>query len=245
MTNRRLSRKQKRQTQNDVDHILNKKFAMKTISPLTNNQEHMFYSYEKDKHIAAIGSAGSGKTFLSLYLALTDVLEKNEYEKVIIVRSAVQTREQGFMPGGLNEKMGYYEAPYEDIVNDLFERGDAYSILKQKGMLKFMSSSFVRGLTFDNAIIIVDECQSQTYHELSSIITRVGESSKIIFCGDTKQDDLKTSKNRFDVTGLPEFLKVISTINDFEIIRFTTDDIVRSGLVKKFIIAEERVLEAA
>jgi predicted ribonuclease YlaK len=162
-SNRRLSRKEKRRQIRDLDHmvnILNQKFSMRKIQPITETQEILFESYKQGYNIAAIGTAGTGKTMCAMYLALKDVLEEKEYEKVIIVRSAVQTREQGFMPGNLGEKMSYYEIPYVDIVNDLFGRGDAYQIMKQKNMLQFMSSSFVRGLTFDNSIIIVDECKS-------------------------------------------------------------------------------------
>jgi phosphate starvation-inducible protein PhoH len=148
------------------------------------------------------------------------------------------------MPGSKQQKEAVFEAPYTDIVNDLFGRGDAYQILKAKGMIRFMTSSFVRGLTFDNAIIIVDECQSMTYHELDTIITRVGESSKIVFCGDTKQDDLIISRNKADVSGLAEFLNVLNNISSFATIQFTPEDIVRSGLVKEYILAKEQLLAA-
>jgi phosphate starvation-inducible protein PhoH len=239
---RRLTRKQRRQMDNETDHIMNTKFSMKRITPMTETQKLLFESYRKGKNIIAIGSAGTGKTYVSLYLALEDILGNTEYEKVIIVRSAVQSREQGFMPGSLNEKMSFYETPYVDIVNDLFGRGDAYQILKQKNMLQFMSTSFVRGLTFDNAIIIVDESQSCNFHELDSVITRVGEGSKIIFCGDTKQDDLKHGgKNRIDVSGLKDFVNIVDKIDLFEIVKFNTNDIVRSGLVKKYLIMKEEL----
>ena len=149
------------------------------------------------------------------------------------------------MPGSKEQKEALYSVPYSDIVNDLFGRGDAYQILQQKGMVKFMTSSFVRGLTFDNAIIIVDECQSMTYHELDTIITRVGESSKIVFCGDTRQEDLATSRNRAEVSGLRDFLRVIQKVDSFETIQFTPEDIVRSGLVKEYILAKERIQKIA
>lgn len=245
MSTKRLTRRQKRQQEAQIDNVLNKKFSMKRIHPMTKTQQDLFAAYSKGNNIANIGSAGTGKTYVSLYLALEDVLEKEEYEKIIIVRSTVQAREQGFMPGGPKEKLEHFEAPYIDITNDLFDRGDAYQILKQKGMLQFISTSFIRGLTWDNAIVIVDEIQNMTYEELRTIITRVGESSKIIFCGDTRQDDLRNSRNRLDRSGLGNFMKVIEQIDDFNIISFTRDDIVRSGLVKKFIITEERVLEYA
>jgi len=239
---RRLSRKEKARQARELDHqvsILNQKFGMRKIKPLTPTQEDLFSSYRSGNNIAAIGTAGTGKTMCALYLALNDVLQRGEYEKVVVIRSAVQTREQGFMPGSQSQKEAVFEAPYTDIVNDLFGRGDAYNILKSKGMMKFMTSSFVRGLTFDNTIIIVDECQSMTYHELDTIITRVGESSKIVFCGDTKQDDLEISRNRADVSGLSEFLRVLNKVDSFDCITFTPEDIVRSGLVKEYILAKE------
>lgn len=245
---RRLSRREKTRKDRDSDHmmqILNTKFGMKQIKPLTPAQSNLFNSYKQGYNLAAIGTAGTGKTMCATYLALQDVLEKGEYEKIVIIRSAVQTREQGFVPGTLQQKEAIFEAPYVDIVNDLFGRGDAYQILKQKGMIKFTTSSNIRGLTFDNSVIIVDECQSMNYHELDTIITRVGESSKIIFCGDTAQDDLKQGKNRADVSGLAMFLRVLNGIESFETVKFGIDDIVRSGLVKEYIIAKERILEAA
>jgi len=238
---RRLSLREKQRQERDQEHmvtILNNNFGMREIRPMTNTQSDMFDSYKEGYNIAAVGSAGTGKTMCAMYLALNDVLKKGGYEKVIIVRSAVQTREQGFMPGSKAEKEALYSVPYSDIVNDLFGRKDAYKILEGKGMIEFMTSSFVRGLTFDNAIIIVDECQSMTYHELDTIITRVGEGSKIVFCGDTRQNDLEISRNRSDVSGLAEFLNVISRIKSFETIKFTSADIVRSGLVKEYILKE-------
>lgn len=244
---RRLSRREKQREARELEHmvgILNQNFSMRKIKPLTPTQSDLFQSYREGYNIAAIGTAGTGKTMCAMYLALNDVLQRGGYDQVIVIRSAVQTREQGFMPGSKAQKEAVFEAPYTDIVNDLFGRGDAYQVLKQKGMMKFMTSSFVRGLTFDNSIIIVDECQSMTYHELDTIITRVGESSKIVFCGDTKQDDLEISRNRADVSGLAEFLSVLNRIDSFDTIKFTYHDIVRSGLVKEYIMAKEELLAA-
>ena len=220
---------------------LDTKFSMRDISPMTDTQEDMFDSYRAGYNIAAIGTAGTGKTMCGLFLGLSDILNDDDYDQVIIVRSAVQTREQGFMPGTQAQKEAVYAVPYADIVNNLFGRGDAWEILKQKHSVKFMTSSFVRGLTFDNSIIIVDECQSMTYHELDSIITRVGDSSRIIFCGDTAQDDLAGSRNRNDTSGLAEFIKVLKRMDhSFKIVQFGIEDIVRSGLVKEYIIAKEK-----
>ena len=238
---RRLSPKEKRLLKRKQKGTLDTKFSMRNISPMTTTQEDMFDSYNAGYNIAAIGTAGTGKTMCGLYLGLSDILNDDNYDQVIIVRSAVQTREQGFMPGTQAQKEAVYSVPYADIVNNLFGRGDAWEILKQKHSVKFMTSSFVRGLTFDNSIIIVDECQSMTYHELDSIITRVGETSRIIFCGDTAQDDLATSRNRNDTSGLGDFINVLKRMDhSFKIVQFGIEDIVRSGLVKEYIIAKER-----
>lgn len=244
---RRTSFKERRRQEKTINGTLNNKFSMRRIDPITATQEDLFESYRNGYNLAAIGTAGTGKTMCALYLGLYDVLTRPEFKKLIIVRSAVQTREQGFMPGSLQQKEAVFTVPYTNIINDLFQRGDAWDILKQKHTVEFMSSSFVRGLTFDNAIIVVDECQSMTYHELDSIITRVGENSRIIFCGDTKQDDLQGSRNRNDVSGLSNFLDVLYDIPSFKVVSFGIDDIVRSGLVREYIIAKERVdqLQAA
>jgi predicted ribonuclease YlaK len=234
---RRISQKERRRLAKNG--TLDRKFSMRPIQPITDTQAEMFDDYRTGYNIAAVGTAGTGKTMCALYLGLNDVMNKEDYDQVVIVRSAVQTREQGFMPGSQAQKESVYSVPYADIVNDLFGRGDAWEILKQKHQVRFMTSSFVRGLTFDNSIIIVDECQSMTYHELDSIITRVGETSKIIFCGDTAQDDLQGSRNRNDISGLSEFTKVLGRIPSFSVIKFGIEDIVRSGLVKEYIIAKE------
>jgi phosphate starvation-inducible protein PhoH len=238
---RRLTTKERKRQERDKNGTLNSKFSMKQIKPITKTQEDMFHSYKSGYNIAAIGTAGTGKTMCALYLALQDVLQTEEYDQIIIIRSAVQTREQGFMPGTQAQKEAIYSVPYSDITCDLFGRGDAWDILKQKRQVRFMTSSFVRGLTFDNSIIVVDECQSMTYHELDSIITRVGESSKIIFCGDTRQDDLAGSRNKNDVSGLRDFLRVLNNIPSFKTIQFDVNDIVRSGLVKEYIVAKEKI----
>lgn len=238
-----MSKKKLLAMQKQDEHILKNKMVLKDIKPMTKKQADLFEIYNRDiDGLSAIGSAGTGKTMCALYLALKDVIEDNLYDKIIIVRTAVQTRDQGFLPGKLSEKMEQYETPYIDIVNDLYDRSDAYKLLKDKGYIEFMSSSFVRGLTFNNAIIIFDECQNANYQEMRSVITRVGENSRIIFCGDTKQDDLQASKNKNDKSGLASFLNVLRNIDGgFPVVEFSKEDIVRSGLVKKFIIAEEEM----
>jgi predicted ribonuclease YlaK len=216
-------------------------FTLKAVSPLTENQHNTFDSYNTGKHLLLIGSAGTGKTYVALYLALKDIMEISEYKQIIIIRSTVQSRDQGFMPGNDKQKASYFESPYVDIVNDLFNRGDAYQTLTNKGVLKFMTTSFIRGMTFDDSLIIVDECQSCNFHELDTIMTRVGKNSRILFCGDVKQDDLKVgNRNKNDTSGLGDLIYITKNIKSFDIVEFSLNDIVRSGLVKEYLIAKER-----
>ena len=212
-----------------------------TFEPLTENQKLFFEAYKRQDYFMMLsGSAGVGKSFIALYKSLEEVLDKsNPFKKIIIVRSAVQGRDLGFTPGSVEEKMSLYEQPYHQICETLFGRKDAYTRLSEQGYIEFVSTSFLRGCTFDDAIVIVDECQSMTFHELSSIVTRVGYRSKIIFCGDTKQNDL--IKNKHDTSGLGDFVRVATTMKEFTRIHFTPEDIMRSSLVKSWIIACEKL----
>lgn len=212
---------------------------LQTFEPLTANQANFFEAYKRgDYFMALLGSPGVGKTFLSLYRAIEDVMSRDTpYKEIVIVRSAVQVRDQGFMPGDINEKMEIYEAPYHDIFATLFQRKDAYERLKEQHYVRFISTTALRGVTFDSAIVVVDECQSMTFHELSTVISRTGDRSKIIFVGDLKQNDLVKSRN--DVSGLRLFLDVAYTMKEFSPVTFTPDDIVRSSLVKSWIMACE------
>lgn len=209
------------------------------FNPLSDNQRQAYDRWKDGKNLMLLGAAGSGKTYLALNFALEE-LESGQslVRKVIIVRSAVTVRDIGYLPGSAKEKMRQYELPYISIVNDIYGRGDAYDIMRNKGKVEFSPTSFLRGLTFDNSIIIVDECQNLSPNELHTIVTRVGENTKIIFCGDTKQDDL-TSERYKEVSGLRNFAKIIDKIDDFSTITFTHEDIVRSGFVKEYIIAKE------
>ena len=228
------------------EFVAQSRLTLQPINPLTDAQAKMCNLYYNDDIdcLAALGSAGTGKSYVAMALALEDVITEKNFDRVIIIRSAVQTREMGHMPGDLTEKMSYYEGPYADIVSDLTGKKEAYKQLKERGKIEFMTSSFVRGLTFDNAVIIIDEAQSCNAHELKSIITRVGDNSKIIICGDTKQDDLAQSRNKMDKSGLNEVVSILNRVKSFGLVKFSTEDIVRSGFVREFLIAEEE-LEAA
>jgi len=218
-----------------------KQDQLKKFDPLTDNQKKFFDAYKRgDYFVALLGSPGVGKTFLAVYKALEEVLDKsNPFKQVVVIRSAVQVRDQGYVPGDLNEKMEMYEVPYKEICQTLFDRNDAWDRLKEQHYARFISTSAIRGISIDEAIIIVDECQSMSWHELSSIITRVGHRSKIIFVGDLKQNDLIKNKN--DVSGLANFLEVARHMNEFTQIIFTPEDIVRSSLVKSWIISCEKL----
>ena len=217
-----------------IDHL-------RTFEPLTENQQK-FFDYHKrgDYFIALLGSPGTGKTFLSLYKSLEEVLDKqNNYEQLVVVRSAVQVRDQGFLPGSIDEKMELYEIPYKEICATLFNRNDAWDRLKEQGYARFISTTAVRGISIEDSIVIVDECQNLTWHELYSIMTRIGQRSKIIFVGDVLQSDL--IKSKYDVSGLLDFLQVARTMQEFSEITFTSADIIRSSLVKSFILACEKM----
>ena len=177
--------------------------VLNEVEPLTANQLRAF---ESQKHLVLHGVAGTGKTFVACYLAFDD-MSKQEYRQLVIIRSAVPTRDMGFLPGSDKEKSAVYEEPYKDVAIDLFQRGDAYQILKQKGLVHFMTTSFIRGITLHNAVIIIDECQNMTFHELDSIITRVGKNCRIIFCGDFRQDDFHNKRG--EQSGLSEFLNIL------------------------------------
>ena len=212
------------------------------IEPITENQKILFNSYDARKNIIAYGAAGTGKTFVTLYNALKDVLDENTpYEKIYIVRSLVATREIGFLPGDHEDKSDIYQVPYKHMVKYMFQMpSDAdfemlYGNLKAQGTIKFWSTSFIRGTTLDNSIVIVDEFQNLNFHELDSIMTRVGDNSKIMFCGDATQSDLTKTNDR---NGIVDFMKILTSMPSVDIIEFGLDDIIRSGLVKEYLVAK-------
>ena len=197
------------------------------LEPLTRNQ---VLAFESERNLLLHGVAGTGKTFISCYLAFDD-MTKGVYKQLIIIRSAVPTRDIGFLPGSEKEKASVYEEPYKDIAVELFQRGDSYEILKTKGLLHFMTTSYLRGITLKDAVIIVDECQNMSFHELDSIVTRVGTNCRVIFCGDFRQADL--AKN-----GLQDFIRVLKAMDQFDLIDFEIKDIVRSDFVREYITAK-------
>ena len=215
---------------------------MRDIEPLTDNQKTLFEAYAKDQNLVAYGVAGTGKTFITLYNALQDVLNpETPYEKVYIVRSLVATREIGFLPGDHDDKSYLYQIPYKHMVKYMFEMPSEadfnmlYGNLKAQDTIDFWSTSFIRGTTFDKTIVIVDEFQNLNYHELDSIMTRVGAQSKIMFCGDASQSDLIKTNER---NGIIDFMQILRIMSSVDVIEFGVEDIVRSGLVKEYILAK-------
>jgi len=242
MATERLTRKQKRvqrqQGQGQEESVQRNNLSLKHFDPLTANQKLTYQSFNQ-KNLMLHGMAGTGKSFISLYLALKEVIKTDSpFKKVVIVRSVVPTRDMGFLPGNNKEKAKVYEAPYYAICTELFGRGDAYEVLKSRGIIDFISTSFIRGITLNDCVIVVDEIANLTLHELDSIITRVGKNCKIVFCGDFSQSDFTRDQDR---NGLKDFMKIIDRMKSFEFIEFNEDDIVRSAMVKEYIISKHRL----
>jgi|AntDeeMinimDraft_6_1070357.scaffolds.fasta_scaffold09855_2 predicted ribonuclease YlaK len=225
----------KKLTQHDLESFPNPTYPQK---------QYIDSHYRDTSVILQIGSAGTGKTAIAMYCSLSDVFDNSTpYDKIAIFRSAVQGRDVGFMPGDNNEKNESYEGPYESLCDELMKfKTNNYDNLKASGYIEFHNTSFLRGMTFNDTILIVDECQNMTYQELSTIITRVGVRSKIIFCGDVRGKQLDLYK-RNDVSGLDEFLNVVNRMpsTSIDIVTYTPSDIVRSGIVKEFLLAEEEL----
>jgi hypothetical protein len=239
----RLTRKEKRilrQTGDRGNNIQEKlNFKLKYVEPLTKNQRLSFEAYDSGKNLMLHGMAGTGKSYISMYLALKEVLSDNSnYKKVVIVRSVVPTRDMGFLPGNSKEKAKVYEAPYTAICTELFGRGDSYEYLKNKGIIEFISTSFIRGITLNDCIIVVDEIANMTLHELDSVITRVGKNCRIVFSGDFRQSDFTKEHER---NGLVDFMRIIEKLKSFTFIDFNEQDIVRSAMVKDYIIQKDRL----
>lgn len=229
-----MSKRKAKQYQRQLEMEAKNPFELRGVSPLTPNQERTFNSYHKGYNLILHGYAGTGKSYISLYLALEEILSgKSSYDKVVIVRSVVPSRDMGFLPGSMKEKIRIYAEPYKEIVDDLFGRGDGYQILEMKNMLQFTTTSFLRGLTFNNAIVIVDEIQNMTFPEIDTVMTRLGDNSRVIFSGDFRQTDLVHDR---DKSGIHTFINITKRMSGFEYVEFEKQDIVRSGLVRDYII---------
>jgi phosphate starvation-inducible protein PhoH and related proteins len=229
MAKKTRKNQQNNNQQNPVQH-----FELRTIKPLTPNQQKTFEAYNQGQNLMLHGFAGTGKTFCALYLALKEILSgKSNATKIVIIRSVVPSRDMGFLPGSIRDKIAIYEEPYKEICDDLFGRGDGYGILKMKKLIEFTTTSFLRGLTFNEAIVIVDETNNMTYQEIDTVMTRLGNNSRIIFCGDYRQSDLVKPHEK---TGITQFMAVTKRIPSFAHVEFQKEEIIRSGVVRDYII---------
>jgi phosphate starvation-inducible protein PhoH len=240
---KRLTRKQKRMMQQmgvelpeqEVKYSL----TLDEFKPLTDNQKNAYRSYRAGNNLLLHGLPGTGKTYLGMHFAIKDVLSsETPYEKVYIIRSTVPTRNQGFLPGKKQDKEAVYEAPYIRNASKMFRSANAYAQLKQKGVVEFISTSYLRGETFENCIMVVDEINNFSGHELDSVITRAGDNCRVIFCGDGRQTDFTKADEK---AGLDKFMRILQNMKSFDHIEFGVDDIVRSGLVRDYIIAKDNL----
>ncbi len=214
---------------------------IRDIGPITDNQIETFKAYNRGDNLFLHGCAGTGKTFISMYLALKEIADKSSLRrKLVLIRTAQSSKDIGFLPGDEKRKLEVYEAAYRAICSELYQRDDAYDILKQKGIIEFHSTSFLRGTTIDDAVIIIDEAQNCRYQEIRTVLTRTGDHSRIVICGDTKQDDL-TSERFKETSGLSNVMQVFKRMDNMSTVEFEIDDIVRSGFVRDFIIAENEL----
>lgn len=233
-----MSKKPRTKTQNNNEKKA-AHFELKQIKPLTPNQDKVFTAYKQGYHLMLHGYAGTGKTFCALYLALNQLLTTDSiYNKIVIIRSVVPSRDMGFLPGSMKEKSAVYEEPYREICDSLFGRGDGYDILKMKGIVQFTTTSFLRGLTFNNAIVILDESQNLSFQECDTVLTRMGDESRLLVCGDYRQTDLNKPHEK---EGITQLMRITNRINSFRHIEFGREDIVRSGLVKSYIIEKSEL----
>lgn len=231
----------KQRGQGKIPSLQQLNMDLKYIQPITDNQVRTFQQYERGDNIFLHGCAGTGKTFISIYLALKEIeAGRSKRRKLVLIRSAQSSKDIGFLPGTEKQKLEVYEAPYKAICAELYNRDDAYEVLKQRGIIEFHSTSFLRGTTIEDAIIVIDECQNTNYVELRTVLTRTGDKSRVILCGDTKQDDL-TSERYKEKSGLSDMMRVFSRMEGMSTVQFTVDDIVRSGFVRDFIIAENEL----
>jgi len=232
------------QVNDDIPHVVSTKKIrgdlLKRIEPKTITQNIVWSNYKDNKNLIMLGSAGTGKTFVAMYLAMKEILSKESpYTKLTVIRNAVPVRDLGFMPGTKEEKEAVYEMPYHSIFKEIFNPIQGNGLvdkLKEQKLYEFISTSFIRGITLHDTIIIVDECENMEFHELDSIITRMGDNCKIMFCGDFSQSDLKKTSER---EGLGKFINILKKLYDFSYIEFNREDIVRSTLVRDYIIAKE------
>ena len=223
-----------------VDMLSEYSNNMRDIKPITDSQIEAYEQWDKGRNLILSGAAGSGKTFIALYLALQELI-KNRKKRLVILRSVVPTRDIGFLPGTQEEKEAAYLTPYIGVISEIFKNNPTlFTSFLKNGTIEFLTTSYIRGITLKDAIVVVDEFQNCNFHELDSIITRIGKGSRVIFSGDYYQSDFT---NRKEKEGIGEFLKIIESLKHFKKIEFTWKDCVRSGMVRDYLMTKEKMIE--
>jgi phosphate starvation-inducible PhoH-like protein/PhoH-like ATPase len=223
-----------------VDMLSEYSNNMRDIKPITDSQIEAYEQWDRGRNLILSGAAGSGKTFIALYLALQELI-KNRKKRLVILRSVVPTRDIGFLPGTQEEKEAAYLTPYIGVISEIFKNNPTlFTSFLKNGTIEFLTTSYIRGITLKDAIVVVDEFQNCNFHELDSIITRIGKGSRVIFSGDYYQSDFT---NRKEKEGIGEFLKIIESLKHFKKIEFTWKDCVRSGMVRDYLMTKEKMIE--
>jgi phosphate starvation-inducible PhoH-like protein len=203
-----------------------------SIQPKNMAQQIYLEAIERSDVVFGIGSAGTGKTYVAASYA-AEKLYYRETSKIIVTRPNVEaSRSLGFLPGELEEKYAPYLEPFEGVFIRAFGKS-LYELFKKRGQIDPRPLGFMRGATFDDAIVLVDECQNMTEKEFKLLLTRIGHNSKVIFSGDSRQVDIPDS-------GLMSTIQRLQYIPSIEVVEFYPSDIVRSDLCKQIILEYER-----
>ncbi|TDW25478.1 phosphate starvation-inducible PhoH-like protein [Breznakia blatticola] len=215
--------------------VINRTNDGKIIYPKTLGQSYLFKCMREKDIVFATGVAGTGKTYLAVMYAVS-LLKKNDVEKIILTRPAVEAGESlGFLPGDLKEKVDPYLTPLYDALNDALG-ADSVQRLIDKGVIEIAPLAYMRGRTLNNAFIILDEAQNSTKSQMKMFLTRMGFNSKVVVTGDVTQIDLIKKHD----SGLLSARQVLQNIEDIAFVELTSADVVRNPLVQKIIDAYEK-----
>ena len=214
------------------------KTPKKSIIPRSEKQKEYVRALRQSEIIISAGPAGTGKTFLAVAVGLTMLLEK-KIERIILSRPAVEAGERlGFLPGDMKEKVDPYLRPLYDSLYDLFHFEKIQRMI-EIGDIEIAPLAFMRGRTFNNAFVIVDEAQNTTSVQMKMVLTRLGEGSRMVINGDLSQVDLPAGQ----MSGLQESQKILTKINDIKIVTLEAEDVIRHPIVAKIIKAYDQKIK--
>jgi phosphate starvation-inducible PhoH-like protein len=223
----RSGKKARRQQSNAPQNPI--EYGFKDVKPLNYIQEQYLDAIKQNDVVFGVGSAGTGKTYIAASYAAGELFHRR-VNKIILTRPNIETgRGLGFLPGELDEKYAPYLEPFDNVFQRSLGKGFYEYALKNKD-IEPRPIGFMRGATFDNAIVLVDEAQNLTKTELKMLLSRVGKNCKVILSGDPDQRDISNS-------GLEDAIKRLEQIEGVEVVRFLEQDIVRSRMCKQIIIA--------